>query len=119
MPRSRGHRRRDQAGRGRARLPNASWRDRPGRNCRAVTGPERRPFRFGLALDASEGRRDRVVETARRAEAAGVDLLMASDHLGNWAALPILQAAAEVTKLRVGTLVLNNDLRHPPVLAQE
>jgi probable F420-dependent oxidoreductase len=81
--------------------------------------PERRPFRFGLALDASEGRRERVVETARRAEAAGVNVLLASDHLGNWAALPTLQAAAEATKLRIGTLVLNNDLRHPPVLAQE
>ena len=42
----------------------------------------RRPFRFGLALDASEGRRERVIETAKRAEAAGVDVLMASDHLG-------------------------------------
>ena len=81
--------------------------------------PERRPFRFGVALDGDEGRRDRVVETARRAEAAGVDVLLASDHLGNWAALPRLQAAAEATGLRIGTLVLNNDLRHPPVLAQD
>jgi probable F420-dependent oxidoreductase len=81
--------------------------------------PERRPFRFGLALDSDEGRRDRVIEAARRAEAAGVNVLLASDHLGNWAALPRLQLAAEVTGLRVGTLVLNNDLRHPPVLAQD
>ena len=48
-----------------------------------------------------------------------MDVLLASDHLGNWAALPRLQAAAEATRLRIGTLVLNNDLRHPPVLAQE
>lgn len=81
--------------------------------------PERRAFRFGVALDGDDGRRDRIVETARRAEAAGVHVLVASDHLGNWAALPRLQAAAEATRLRVGTLVLNNDLRHPPVLAQE
>ncbi|HYI65811.1 MAG TPA: TIGR03621 family F420-dependent LLM class oxidoreductase [Candidatus Limnocylindrales bacterium] len=81
--------------------------------------PERRPFRFGVALAGDEGRRDRVIETARRAEAAGVDVLLASDHLGNWSALPRLQAAAEATNLRVGTLVLNNDLRHPPVLAQD
>ena len=81
--------------------------------------PERRPFRFGVALDGDEGRRDHVVETARRAEAAGVDVLLASDHLGNWAALPRLQAAAEATGLRIGTLVLNNDLRHPTVLAQD
>lgn len=72
-----------------------------------------------MALDGDEGRRDRIVETARRAEAAGVHVLLASDHLGNWAALPRLQAAAAATSLRVGTLVLNNDLRHPPVLAQD
>ena len=83
------------------------------------TSPERRPFRFGVALDGNEGRRDRVVETARRAEAAGAAVVLASDHLGNWAALPRLQAAAEATSLRIGTLVLNNDLRHPPVLAQD
>lgn len=81
--------------------------------------PERRPFRFGLVLGAAESRRDRVQETARRAEAAGVQVLLATDHLGSWAALSRLQAAAEVTRLRIGTLVLNNDLRHPPVLAQE
>lgn len=81
--------------------------------------PERRAFRFGLTLDAGEGRRDRVVETARRAEATGVHVLLATDHLGSWAALSRLQAAAEATRLRIGTLVLNNDLRHPAVLAQE
>jgi probable F420-dependent oxidoreductase len=81
--------------------------------------PERRAFRFGVVLDAGEGRRDRVIETAQRAEAGGAHVLLATDHLGNWAALSRLQAAAEATTLRIGTLVLNNDLRHPPVLAQE
>ncbi|MGI8999217.1 MAG: TIGR03621 family F420-dependent LLM class oxidoreductase [Candidatus Limnocylindria bacterium] len=81
--------------------------------------PERRPFRFGLVLGTDERRRDDVVETARRAEAAGIQVLLATDHLGSWAALSRLQAAADATRLRVGTLVLNNDLRHPPVLAQE
>ena len=81
--------------------------------------PERRPFRFGVALAGGDGRRERVVEAAKRAEAAGVQVLLATDHLGNWAALPRLMAAAEATRLRIGTLVLNNDLRHPTVLAQE
>lgn len=81
--------------------------------------PEQRPFRFGVTLDGSTGRRADVIETARRAEAAGASVLLATDHLGSWGALPRLQAAAEVTGLRVGTLVLNNDLRHPTVLAQE
>ena len=81
--------------------------------------PERRAFRFGVAIEGSEGRRAAIIEAARRAEAAGVHVLLASDHLGGWAALSRLQVAAEATSLRIGTLVLNNDLRHPPVLAQE
>ena len=48
-----------------------------------------------------------------------MDILHASDHLGNWGAFARLQVAAEATSLRIGTLVLNNDLRHPTVLAQE
>lgn len=81
--------------------------------------PERRPFRFGVVLPGNAGRRDDVVDAARRAEAAGAEVMLATDHLGSWAALSRLQAAAEATRLRIGTLVLNNDLRHPPVLAQE
>jgi len=81
--------------------------------------PEQRQFRFGVTLPGHEGRRTDVVETARRAEAAGAAVLLATDHLGSWAALSRLQAAAEATSLRIGTLVLNNDLRHPTVLAQE
>ncbi|MGH2417558.1 MAG: TIGR03621 family F420-dependent LLM class oxidoreductase [Candidatus Limnocylindria bacterium] len=84
-----------------------------------TVAPERRPFRFGVALAGNEGARDRIVEAAGRAEAAGVQVLLATDHLGNWAALPRLMAAAAATRLRIGTLVLNNDLRHPTVLAQE
>ena len=48
-----------------------------------------------------------------------MQVLLATDHLGNWAALSRLQVAAQATRLRIGTLVLNNDLRYPPVLAQE
>ncbi len=84
-----------------------------------MTRPEERPFRFGVTLDGSTGRRTAVLEVARRAEDAGASVLLATDHLGSWGALPRLQAAAEVTGLRIGTLVLNNDLRHPAVLAQE
>jgi probable F420-dependent oxidoreductase len=81
--------------------------------------PERRPFRFGVVLDSRTATRDDVIELARRAEAAGVTILLGTDHLGRWATLPLLQSAAEATGLRIGTLVLNNDLRHPAVLAQE
>ena len=81
--------------------------------------PERRPFRFGLILDSRGATRDGVVELARQAEVAGIDVLLGTDHLGRWATLPLLQAAAEATSIRIGSFVLNNDLRHPTVLAQE
>lgn len=83
------------------------------------TPPERRPFRFGVALDTGEATRADVLDLARRAEEAGVAVLLGSDHLGRWASLPMLQAVAQHTSLRIGTLVLNNDLRLPAVLAQE
>ena len=48
-----------------------------------------------------------------------MEVILATDHLGSWGAMSRLQVAAEATALRIGTLVLNNDLRHPAVLAQE
>lgn len=69
---------------------------------------------------------DRLLETARRAEAAGCSTLLIRDHLvegpfdHQLAPLTALAAvAAATTRLRVGTLVLCNDLRHPSVLAKE
>ncbi|CAN5484930.1 TIGR03621 family F420-dependent LLM class oxidoreductase [soil metagenome] len=83
------------------------------------SSPESRRFRFGLILDSRDATRDGVVELAHRAEASGIAVLLGTDHLGRWATLPLLQSAAEATGLRIGTFVLNNDLRHPTVLAQE
>lgn len=85
----------------------------------SVASPEGRPFRFGLILDQRHASGEGVIEEARRAEAAGIAVLLATDHLGAHAALLTLQAAAQATSLRIGTFVLNNDLRHPAVLAQE
>jgi len=82
------------------------------------TAPESRPFRFGLVIDSRNTTRDEVIELGRRAEGAGIAILLGTDHLGRWATLPLLQSAAEATSLRIGTFVLNNDLRHPAVLAQ-
>ena len=81
--------------------------------------PEQRPFRFGVTLPGSTGNREEVLDFAKRAEAAGASVLLATDHLGDWGPLPRLVAAAQATSLRIGTLVLNNELRHPAVLAQE
>jgi probable F420-dependent oxidoreductase len=62
-----------------------------------------------------------LAAAARRAEAIGIDVLVVTDHLiDQLAPVPAMLGAAEATeRLRVGTFVLNNDLRHPAVLAQD
>jgi probable F420-dependent oxidoreductase len=78
-----------------------------------------RPFRFGLIVETRQTTRSELIEQAKRAEDGGYDILLGTDHLGRLASLPLLQTAAEATGLRIGTLVLNNDNRHPVILAQE
>lgn len=63
-----------------------------------------------------------LAEQARKAEAVGYAALTVTDHLGieQLAPLPALAVVAAATsRLRIGTFVLNNDLRHPAVLAQD
>ncbi|WP_043632065.1 TIGR03621 family F420-dependent LLM class oxidoreductase [Nonomuraea candida] len=81
----------------------------------------RRRFRFG-AVVREAGSAKAWAEKARRLEGSGFDVLLVPDHLvgSRLAPLPALTAAACATsKLRVGTLVLANDFRHPAVLAKE
>ena len=58
---------------------------------------------------------------ARRAEDLGYDILSVPDHFdGGLSPMVALAFAAEATTtLKVGTLVLANDFRHPTVLAKE
>jgi probable F420-dependent oxidoreductase len=79
-----------------------------------------RPFRFAVGAGTSTDRRA-LVERARLAESLGYSTFLASDHImGQLAPLQMLSTVVEATTvLRVGTFVLNNDLRHPAVLAQE
>jgi probable F420-dependent oxidoreductase len=82
--------------------------------------PER-PFRFTAMARRIAGARE-LSEQARRAEAAGYDGMTITDHLGieQLAPMPALAVVAAATeRLRIGTYVLNNDLRHPAVLAQD
>ena len=78
------------------------------------------PFRF--ALQASKAASPDAWRTlARKAEDLGYSTLYVPDHLDDqWAPMVAATVAAEATAtLRVGTLVLDNDFRHPVVVAKE
>jgi probable F420-dependent oxidoreductase len=78
------------------------------------------PFRFALQTSVAPTMtawRDR----ARMAEGLGYSSLYVTDHLdAQFSPLVAATVAAEATRtLHIGTLVLNNDLRNPVLLAQE
>src|SRR6266851_3835522 len=81
---------------------------------------EMKPFRFGVTVGRA-GSRAEWVEKARKIEDLGYDVLTVPDHLTDlFAPMPAVLSAADATKhLRVGTNVLNNDLRHPVLVARE
>ena len=77
---------------------------------------------FRFALQASRAASPGAWrELARKAEDLGYSPLYVPDHLDDqWAPAVAVTVAAEATRtLRVGTLVLDNDFRHPVVLAKE
>jgi probable F420-dependent oxidoreductase len=79
-----------------------------------------RPFRFGLSASRKRARTE-WIDLARRVEALGYDELFMPDHFGPiFAIAPALVLAAQASsRLRVGSLVYDNDFRHPGLLAQE
>jgi probable F420-dependent oxidoreductase len=87
----------------------------------AVTGE----LRFGVVSESvPDGRA--WLDYARRVEAAGISVLLIRDHFSagafgqQLAPFSALAAAAAVTQgLRLGTMVLCNDFRHPAILAHE
>src|SRR4051794_30736540 len=78
-------------------------------------------LRFGVqCLGTADG--DAWRGLARKAEDAGFDVLSVADHLVEGCVAPFTAmaiAANATTRLRVAPLVLNNDLRHPVVVAGE
>jgi probable F420-dependent oxidoreductase len=82
--------------------------------------PHPRRFRFGVQLSTAASAAG-WAELAREAEDLGYSSLLVPDHFGDQLSPgPALTAAAAATTgLRVGTLVLDNDFRHPVVTAKE
>ncbi len=79
-----------------------------------------RPFRFGVQEHrASNARAWR--ETARSVESLGYSTLYVPDHFGEQLGpiASLMAAADSTTRLRVGSLVFDNDYRHFVVLAKE
>ncbi|MQA87564.1 MAG: TIGR03621 family F420-dependent LLM class oxidoreductase [Streptosporangiales bacterium] len=84
-----------------------------------------RRFRFGV-IGENIRTGEQLVAYARRAEQLGYSTLLLRDHFvaepfgPQLAPMVALTAAAGATqRLRVGTLVLDNDYRHPAVVAKE
>ena len=84
-----------------------------------------KPFRFGVISEQMTGRADWLTQV-KQIEAFGYDTLLIRDHFvpdffgDQFAPLIALAVAATVTdRLRIGTMVLDNDYRHPVMLAKE
>lgn len=83
------------------------------------------PFRFGV-INEQMHTPAAWFDHVRRIEALGYATLLLRDHFvpdffgDQYAPLPALMAAAGVTTtLRLGTMVIDNDYRHPVMLAKE
>lgn len=83
------------------------------------------PFRFGVISERMTTRQC-WLEQARRAESLGFATLLVRDHFvpdffgDQFAPFAALMAAADATTtLRIGNLVIDNDFRHPVVVAKE
>src|SRR5216683_4127511 len=79
-----------------------------------------RPFRFSVQEHHAESARQ-WRKRAQAIESMGYSALYLPDHFGDQPGpIAALMAAADATtKLRIGSLVLDNDYRHPVVLAKE
>lgn len=101
-------------------MPSAAAPPRPARGSEHTDSAVVKPFRFWADARAIATGRE-LAETARRAEGMGFDALVVPDHLiPQLAPIPAMATIAAATeRLRIGAFVLNNDLRHPAVLAQD
>lgn len=78
-------------------------------------------IRFGHQIRPT-GPLDAMIAEAQAAEAAGFDVVTVPDHIGAELSSPMLVLAAiarETSTIRLGTFVLNNEMRNPVQLAWE
>ena len=84
------------------------------------SSPVRRPFRFIASMPTIEQPPTRWRDAVRRLEATGFASVAISDHLTRgWAMDPLvtMMAAADASdRMRVLSLVLSNDYRHPALV---
>jgi len=80
-----------------------------------------RPFRFGIHLAERITSRVAWVARGRKAEDLGYAILYVPDHFTSHLAFgsALATAAAATTTIRIGTFVLDNDFRHPALVAAE
>lgn len=79
-----------------------------------------RPFRFGIQATGTYSRAE-WTELAKAVEDSGASTLTIADHFDQqMAPFTALMAAADATTtLRLGTVVICNDFRHPAIVAKE
>ena len=77
-----------------------------------------RPFRFAAQVRGLDDRAG-LVAAAQQLEVLGYDELFSYDHVGTVDPfIPLMVAAEATTRLRIGPLVINNELHHPALLAR-
>src|SRR4051794_8470727 len=79
-----------------------------------------RPFRFGVAAESALSREEWIT-LVRRVEDLGYATFLLADHYVNeFPPIAALMAAADASRtLRIGSIVFDNDFRHPALLAKE
>jgi probable F420-dependent oxidoreductase len=80
---------------------------------------ERRPFRFGILTKGAPTRNAWLDLLARVQDAGFSSLLVPMHSTPQFSPFVALADAAARTSLRIGTLVQNNDLQHPALLARD
>lgn len=80
------------------------------------------PFRFGVGVSHNVGSPAEWQQLAQRVEGLGYSTLLVGDHFVEYhppSIVGLAWAATKTDRLRLGTVVLSNDYRHPAVLAKD